>query len=223
MAALGLGLAGLDPAGALIATAALAAGARDRSVVAFGVLVLLGTAVFGTVLSLTLGARLAGVDWASLLPTGRGGAVLEIVVGVGLLAWAVVRLARRTARAPKPRRIRGGTAGLLGTGVLFVLSAALDPTYVALVVLAGRGEPVYAVAAAHLIWALVSQSPLLLLLLAVLRGGHERAVQRFGAWWQRARPVARRIVTGALVLVGGVLVLDGIWWFATGGFLLPEP
>ena len=37
VAAVGLGLAGLDPAGALIAVAALAAGARDRSVMAYGV------------------------------------------------------------------------------------------------------------------------------------------------------------------------------------------
>ena len=44
LAALGLGLAGIDPAGALIAIAALAAGARDRAVMAVGLVSILGTA-----------------------------------------------------------------------------------------------------------------------------------------------------------------------------------
>ena len=83
---LGLGLAGLDPAGALIAAAALTAGARDRAVLLYGVVVLVGTALLGTVLSLTLGARLASVDWSVLVPAGRVGAIIELGVGAGLLA-----------------------------------------------------------------------------------------------------------------------------------------
>ena len=223
VAALGLGLAGLDPAGALIAVAALSAGARDRAVALYGILVILGTAVFGSILSLSIGARLANVDWLALIPAGRAGAVLEIVLGAGLLAWAALRLTRTTVRAPKPRRVRAGAWGLVGTGLLFTLSAVLDPTFVALTVLAGRGADVAAVCVAQLLWALISQAPLVLLLVVMARGGHERAVGRFTSWWERARPVAKTLMTVALVLIGLVLVVDGVWWFVTGEFLLPAP
>ena len=183
VAVLGLGLAGLDPAGALIAAAALTAGARDRAVLLYGVVVLAGTALLGTTLSLTLGARLAGLDWSVLVPAGRVGAILEIAVGAGLLAWAVVRLRRTGARAPKPRRERTGGLGLAGVGALFALSAALDPTFVAVVVLAGRDPDIAEVVLAHVLWAVLSQAPLVLLLVAVARGKHQRAVTWFGTWW----------------------------------------
>jgi cytochrome c biogenesis protein CcdA len=220
---LGLGIAGLDPAGALIAAAALTAGARDRAVLLYGVVVLVGTALLGTVLSLTLGARLASVDWSVLVPAGRVGAILEIAVGAGLLAWAVIRLRRRGARTPRPRRERTGSLGLAGVGALFALSAALDPTFIAVVVLAGRDAVVAEVALAHALWAVVSQAPLVLLLVAVARGRHQRAVTWFASWWSRAQPVVRRVVTAALILTGVVLLFDGGWWFATGDYLLPEP
>ncbi|SDQ19480.1 hypothetical protein [Quadrisphaera sp. DSM 44207] len=221
--ALGLGVAGVDPAGALIAVAALAAGARDRVVLGYGAVVLVGTAVLGAVLSLTVGSTVAEVDWSVLVPSGRGGAVLELVVGALVLAWGMVRLVRRGARTPRPRRTATGAARLLGVGAVFALSAVLDPTFLALTVLAGRGQDVVAVVLAHLLWAVVSQAPLVLLLVAVARGGHQRAVERFRTWWARAQPGLRRVGTAALLLIGAVLVLDAAWWFATGGFLLPEP
>jgi hypothetical protein len=223
VAAVGLGLAGLDPAGALIAVAALAAGARDRSVLAYGVVAILGTVLVGTVLSLGIGTELAQVDWLALLPVGRLAAIIEIALGVGLLVWAVVRLTRRTVHAPKPRRVRAGTAGLISTGALFALSAVLDPTFVAVTVLAGRGPSPVAVVVAQLLWAVISQAPLVFLLVAIARGGHQAAVERFTRWWDRIKPALRWIVTIALLLIGITLVTDAIWWFATGDFLLPEP
>lgn len=223
LAALGLGLAGIDPAGALIAIAALAAGARDRAVMAFGLVSILGTALVGSVLSLVLGAELAGVDWLALLPVGQTGAIVELILGVGLLGWALVRLTRRSVSAPKPRRARAGTAGLMVTGGLFAVSAVLDPTFVAVTVLAGRGHSPVAVVLAQLLWVLVSQAPLVFLLVAIAVGGHQAAVDRFTRWWDRARPVLRTIITIALLLVGTTLVVDAAWWFTTGHFLLPEP
>jgi Trk-type K+ transport system membrane component len=51
LTALALGLAGLDPAGALVVAGALAAGAREGHVVLFGLVVLVGTVVLGTTLN----------------------------------------------------------------------------------------------------------------------------------------------------------------------------
>lgn len=111
VAALGLGVAGIDPAGALIAVSVLAAGARDRSVVGFAVMAVLGTALLGTVLSLTVGQQLSEVEWSSLLPPDRLAAVIELLVALGLLGWGLARLRRPGARPPKPAaRGRTGVA-----------------------------------------------------------------------------------------------------------------
>jgi hypothetical protein len=99
--------------------------------------------------------------------------------------------------------------------------AVLDPTFDALVVIAGRGEPFWSVAVAHSIWIVVSQAPLVLLLAAMAGGKHERFVARFGSFWERVRPAVGRLVTAAALLVGTFFVLDAGWWFATGEFLVP--
>lgn len=221
LAAATLGVAGLDPAGAAIAVGALAAGARERHVLLFSAVVLLGTAAWGTLLSLTLGRRLEGLAWSRLLPEDGLAALVELAVAVALLSWAVVRWRRPGARPPRPGRTgrTGGVGlGLLGAG--FALTAALDPTYVALVVLAGRDGSLPTAATAHVVWVLLSQLPLAVVAVAVLRGRHEGAV----AWFQRAlvrwRPLLTATGTAALVLAGGVLALDALWWFTTGGFLV---
>ena len=218
--ALGLGLAGLDPAGALLAAGALAAGARERDVAAHGLVALLGTVAFGTALSLTVAPRVAEIDWVALAST-PGAALVEGVLGLGLLAWGAARAWRPATRAPKPRSPRGtGPFALLALAVLSALMAVLDPTFVSLAVIAGRGEPVWSVVAAHAVWIIVSQAPLVALLVAMAGGGHGRFVAWFRSWWEKVRPAIGRLVTGAALLVGAFFLLDAGWFLATGEFLV---
>ena len=221
LVALGLGLAGLDPGGLLVAAGALAVGAHERYVAAYGLVTLLGTVAFGTALSLVVGPRVADIDWGALA-TSTGAGLLEIALGVGLVAWGIARARRPATQAPKPRSPRGrGPLALLALAVLFALSAVLDPTFVSLAVLAGRGEPFWTVVAAHSVWVIVSQAPLVLLLAAMAGGKHERFVAGFRSFWERVRPAVGRMVTAAALLVGAFFVVDGGWWLATGEFLLP--
>jgi hypothetical protein len=88
-------------------------------------------------------------------------------------------------------------------------------------VVAGRGEPFWSVLAAHSVWVIVSQAPLVLLLAAMADGKHERFVARFRTFWERVRPAVGYLVTGAALLVGAFFVLDAGYWFATGEFLVP--
>ena len=218
-----LGLAGVDPAGLVIALSALAAGARERAVIGFTLVVVMGTALLGTALTFTVGRQLRSFDWSSLQPPDRVGATVEIVLAISMLVWAAVRVRRPGTRPPRPARNSRSGAALLGVGAVFALSAPLDPTFVGLVVLAGRGEPATGVVSAHLVWIVVSQSPLVALVAAVALRRHGRAV----AWLQdllpRARPILSKIGTGTLALVGGLLTVDALWWFVTGRFLLPDP
>ena len=160
LTAFALGLAGLDPAGALLVAGALAAGAREGHVALFGLVVLVGTVVLGTTLSLTVGPRIAEIDWSVFAPGDRTVAFVETLLGVGLVCWGVVRARRPTAHAPKPRSARGtGPSALVGAGILFALSAVFDPTFVALTVIAGRDGTFWSAGIAQSVWVLVSQAP----------------------------------------------------------------
>ena len=197
--AFALGLASLDVTGALAAVGALGAGARTR---------------------------IAGLDWEMLLPhdptEDRVAASLNVVVGLGLLAWGTVRTRRPATRPPKPGVPRGlGLISLAGTGMLFALAALFDPTFVSLVVIAGRAELFWPVVAAHSTWTLVSHTPLVFVLALVASGDHERVVSWFQSWWARARPVIVHLVTSVVLLVGTFLLLDAAWWYVMGEFLIP--
>lgn len=221
-AALAIGVAGLDPTAALVAVAALLAGAGSRALNAFAATVLVGAPLFGTALALTVAARLPDVTWSGLVPRGHLGAVLGLALGVVLLVTGIVRLVRRNPPRPTSTRTRQvGTLAMVGAGAAYVGSLLIDPTFLAVTVLAGRSRDPVAVIAMQVIWVVLSQLPLIALLVAVRRFGQQRAVDRFQAGWTRIRPTISRVVSFALLAVGLLLVLDAGWWLATGHVLLP--
>jgi hypothetical protein len=227
LTAFALGLASLDVTGALVATGALGAGARVRALMAFGCFCILGTVAFGTALSLIVGPRISGIDWGMLLPhdptEDRVAAFVEVVLGVGLLIWGIVRARRPGSRAPKPGAPRGlGLISLAGAGTLFALAAIVDPPFVSLVVIAGRADLFWSVLAAHSTWTLVSHAPLILVLVFALSGESERIVSWVRTWWTRISPWMVRLVTGALLLAGTLLLLDALWYYFTGDLFLPS-
>jgi hypothetical protein len=227
LTAIALGLASLDVTGALAAVGALAAGARKRAILAFGGFTVLGTVAFGTALSLIVGPRISGFDWGNLLPHDPTedlvAALVEVVLGVVLLAWGIVRAVRPGARPPKPTAPRGlGVISLAGAGVLFALAAIADPTFVSLVVIAGRADRFWSVAAAHSTWTFVSHVPLVLVLAFALGGESERVVTTVRTWWAKIGPWMVRLVTIFVFLVALLLLLDAIWYFITGDLFLPS-
>jgi hypothetical protein len=226
LTAFALGLASLDVTGSLLAAGALGAGARTRALLAFGCFSILGTVVFGTALSLIVGPRIAGIDWGMLLPhdptEDRVSAALQIVLGVGLLIWGIARILRPGTHPPKPSAPRAlGLLSLAGAGMLFALAAIADPTFVSLVVIAGRAEIFWLVLAAHSTWTLVSHVPLILVLAFALSVDHERVVVRVQTLFARISPWMVRLITGVVLLVGLLLLLDAFWFYVTGDLFIP--
>jgi hypothetical protein len=226
LTAFALGLPSLDITAALLAVGALGAGARVRALMAFGCLCILGTIAFGTALSLIVGPRIAGIDWGKILPHSptedRVAAFVDIVLGVGLLIFGIVRTLRPGTHPPKPGVPRGlGLLSLAGAGVLFALAAIADPAFVSLVVIAGRADLFWLVLAAHLTWTLVSHIPLILVLAMALSVNHERVVVRVQALFARISPWMVRLITGAVFLVGSLLLLDAFWFYVTGDLFIP--
>ncbi len=227
LTAFGLGLASLDFTGTLLALGALGAGARNRALLAFGCVSILGTAVFGTTLSLVVGTRIADIPWSAFLPhdpaEDRIAAIVEILLGVGLIGWGLLRILRPATNPPKPTAPRTvGILSLAALGILFALAAILDPTFVSLVVIAGRYDTFWSVVAAHATWVFVSHAPLILLLVFALVSDRARVVARFQGWWTMIRPYTVRFVTVAAILIGVAFLLDAAWFFATGDLLLPK-
>jgi hypothetical protein len=226
LTAFALGLPSLDITAALLAVGALGAGARIRALMAFGCLCILGTIAFGTALSLIVGPRISGIDWGKILPHSptedRVAAFVDIVLGMGLLIWGIVRILRPGTHPPKPGAPRAlGLLSLAGAGVLFALAAIADPAFVSLVLIAGRAEIFWLVLAAHLTWTLVSHIPLILVLAMALSVGHQRVVVRIQALFARISPWMVRLITGAVLLVGSLLLLDAFWFYVTGDLFIP--
>jgi hypothetical protein len=226
LTAFALGLASLDFTGTLLAVGALGAGARNRALLAFGFVSILGTLAFGTTLSLLIGPRIAGIDWAALLPhdptEDRIAAFIEVLLGFGLIGWGTLRALRPSTTPPKPTAPRGlGLLSLAAIGVPFALAAIFDPTFVSLVVIAGRSERLPSILAAHSTWAFVSHAPLILLLVFALASDHARVVARFQTWWAKLRPFIVRFVTVAALFVGAAFMLDATWYYVTGESFLP--
>jgi hypothetical protein len=226
LTAFALGLASLDVTGALLAAGALGAGARTRALLAFGCFSILGTVVFGTALSLIVGPRIAGIDWGMLLPhdptKDRVAAFVDIVLGVGLLIWGIVRILRPETHPPKPSAPRAiGLLSLAGAGMLFALAAIADPTVVSLVVIARRAERFWSVLAAHSTWTLVSHVPLILVLALALSVNHERVVVWVQSLFASISPWMVRLITGVVLLVGFLFLLDALWYYATGELFIP--
>lgn len=221
VATIGLGIAGLDPVGALIAIGALGRGARERHVMAYGVLMIVVTVALGIVLSMVVGTRIASIDWSFLNAEDRFWAVGEAIVGLLLLAWGTRRILRPPATDTGTGSRRGTSlVTLSGLGLLYGLGAILDPTFVALVVLAGRHGSLLDAGIAHLLWILISQMPLVIVLVTIVSGRHRTIIERLQSWWERARPVTSGIITAAVLLAGGLLLVDAGWWFVTGAFLI---
>jgi hypothetical protein len=226
LTAFALGLASLDITGTLLAVGALGAGARVRALIAFGCFCILGTIAFGTALSLVVGPRISGIDRGMLLPHNptedRVAAFVDIVLGMGLLIWGIVRILRPGTHPPKPSAPRAlGLLSLAGAGMLFALAAIADPTFVSLVVIAGRAEIFWLVLAAHSTWTLVSHVPLILVLAFALSVDHERVVVRVQTLFARISPWMVRLITGVVLLVGFLLLLDAFWFYVTGDLFIP--
>ena len=226
LTAFALGLPSLDITAALLAAGALGAGARVRALLAFGCFCILGTIAFGTALSLVVGPRISGIDWGMLLPHNptedRVAAFVDIVLGMGLLIWGIVRILRPGTHPPKPSAPRAlGLLSLAGAGMLFALAAIADPTFVSLVVIAGRAEIFWLVLAAHSTWTLVNHVPLILVLAFVLSVDHERVVVRVQTLFARISPWMVRLITGVVLLVGFLLLLDAFWFYVTGDLFIP--
>ncbi|GAB2626688.1 hypothetical protein GCM10009696_35660 [Kocuria himachalensis] len=218
-AAAATGLGGFDPGPALIGAAALGSGIPHRQVLGFGALLISGTAVCGIAMTALVGSRLSRVDWHALLRDGATAAWIEVAVGTGLLVYATHRLVRRHHRARTSTRRPPNATGLYLTALGFVAIVVFDVPFEIFVTAAGD-QPHWLVGAGWTLWALISQLPLTLLLLAIMAKRHTAMVRIVTAAQKRLGPLAHLLLGTALGLVGLFLTVDAVRFLAIGRFII---
>ena len=217
---LGLGLAGIDPLGALLVAAALSVGVKKRAVIGFGVMVLVGTVVLGVMLSILFGAGvMAIVDALKQLPDMVWVAV-DIAVIVLLWSWAAKRVCSEKKFEKSDRTKKWLRHSIFMVGALFVLSMLADPSYLALIAAAGHQQHIGLAALAHSLWIIISQLPLFVLLAAVVFNKHEPVISKMKDVQERHSQKISWFVTGVIVMAGVIFAIDlgsflmsGEWMF----------
>jgi len=215
----GLGIAGLDPFGALIVVPALAAGARRRIILLFFAVAWFTTVLTGLVLGESVQHVAAWMRDAIAVP-GPVRLVVELVAAAALGTWAVRRWVRRNEpRAPSRRPLLAGPVAMSLAGTFWGVSALSDPTFYGLAAVASNTPSLVTAAAVFTGWFLISQAPLCLVVLALAAGKDSRPVKRAIALARRTARPAGHVMTillalAALLLVAnaGTYLINGLFW-----------
>lgn len=219
--ALGLGIAGFDPSGALIAMALLAAGATRRAVFLFCLTYLVALVALLTLASSILSTKLPGTNWRALdtHPGTKAGA--ELTIGIALLVFAAWRLTHRGDGKPRQaRKLPVSSWATVGMGALLALGVVGDPALLAFAVVAGTANTLAAIVVAQTIAVLASKFLVVVVMAGILSGRERAFVDRLTRWWELAAPAMGRVVTIVLIAMAVALMVNAIWWFRTDTFLL---
>lgn len=219
-AAAGLGIAGVDPFGALIAIGAMTSGASRKTVVIYGLITLIGTALLGIALSLFVGAQLENIG-GILDQDDEVWLAVESALGAVLIVWGFSRFFNPRPDNPRGQEAKGTSlAALIATTPFLFLSSLVDPTFLGITVIASQDASLLGVILAHVVWNLFAQSPLVALLVASFFHLDDELADWFQRWTDRLGPALAKVGTALLFIIGGFLLFDVFWWFYTGSFLV---
>lgn len=214
---LGLGLAGLDPVGALMVVPALAAGARRRIVMLF-----FGTAAFFTIATgLVLGESVQYLTiWLeSLTIPGTARLVAQVIVAAVLGWWAVHRWShRKDSRPEKKRSVLARPVAMSLAGTFWGFSAVTDPSFLALAAIDSRIENMLVSVAVFAGWFVVSQAPLCAVVLTLAAGRDSKPVRYSLTLAQRLAAPTAVILTLLLVASSVLLFLNAVTYLSGGAF-----
>lgn len=212
----GLGVAGLDPFGALMVVPALAAGAKRRIVMWF-----FGMAALCTVLTgLVVGESVQHVSaWlARLAVPAPVRLIAQAAAAAALGAWAAVRWARRGAPKREKASVLVGPVAMALAGALWGVSAVTDPSFLALVAVDAGVESLPVSTAVFAGWFVISQAPLCLVVLALVTGKDTRPVRGAVALARRLEAPAGSAVTLLLAAGAVLLALNALSYPVAGRF-----
>lgn len=136
-----------------------------------------------------------------------------------LLAWALKRIIK-SPKTNKPREEKSSLLkwfkyGLFVVGILFVISAPTDPSYLTLIAIAGHNGYAGTIVTAHAIWILVSQVPLFIFVGAVLLNKHQGLMGWFRGIQRKYSQQLSLLLTIVITVARLVLLADVITFLVT--------
>lgn len=218
---LSLGIAGIDPVGMMLLIAAMTKGFTKRQSITYALLVFLGTAATGTLLSAVFGARLTSLISRLLsnfiaLPDAVW-VLIYVLVILLLVTWAVKRVLHKE-KADTEKAKKGVGKGVYGMAAFMVFTAIVDPSFLAVLALSSRHCFLLAFFYNSL-WVLLSQLPLALLTVAVLFNQHQSFIEKYNYFYDRYQAKISLAITSFIFLVAAGFLLDLVSYLSTGIWL----
>lgn len=222
LTAVGLGIAGIDPLGALLLMTAIAAKLSRSKLIFFNITVLLSAVIAGTIVSLVGAGFIASIKDVLPVSTSRVWVIVNLIVAAAILIWIVRRkLTKNRPKTQKPRnKLSGSNYTIAATGLLFGAGSVLDPTFLANISLAAQSESLVTIVAMHTIWILVSQIMLFGLFAAYLQGRHESVIGYTRRQYGKHKSLLQNILYLTAIAVCILLVSDSVSYLASGKYLI---
>ena len=212
----GLGIAGLDPIGALMVVPALAARAKRRVVMLFFGMAALVTVATGLVLGESVQYVTAWIENLSVPVVAR--MAVQVVLAVALGWWAVYRWVRRKDPKSEKKSLLTGPTAMSLAGAFWGISAVTDPSFLALAVIDSRISSLLASVLVFTGWFLVSQAPLCVVVLALAAGRNSLPVRRALALAQRLAGPTKILMTLLIALAAACFAASTVIYLLTGAF-----
>lgn len=218
-AGVGFGIAGMGPLGALFVIPLVMNGVRSRVIVAFAAMSIVSAVGAGVM----LGESVEHLwPWIVHLLTISDSARLTLhVAGVAVLGIAFVHLLRHRNDPKKERRhptILTGTAGMALMGTIWGLISLTDPTFYGLAAVM-RSAGFFTTAFAFTLWIVISQSPLFIVVIAMIIGRDSAAMRHAISFANRLDRFSIYAVLGAIAIIGAYLAGSAAGYLATGMFM----
>lgn len=213
--AISLGIAGIDPLGAILLFSAISAGAERIKVISLVVSVLVTSVVAGVVITVASDQLVESTSLESPSEPGAIWAYLEISVAIILGYWLIQR-SKINRDFKKEKKNNDNSVGTIFTyivaGAVFSVTAVIDPTFIATAVVVADNNDVFISIIAFTIWTLISQFMMFALFVAYLSSTEQRLINATMLLWQKHKSLFQRAlyVAGALVVL--LLLADAIYY-----------
>lgn len=222
LAALGLGIAGIDPLGAVLLMTAIAANFTRSRIILFSFTVFVSAVIAGTILSVVGAGFIASLKDVFPSATSSAWLIVNLIIASIILVWIIRRkLADNKPKKEKaPKKLSNSYYAVAATGILFGAGSVLDPTFMASISLAAQTDNLVTILVMHTVWIITSQIMLFVLFVAYLNGKHVKVIAYSRLQYAKHKSLLQNILYFAAIAVFVLLVADTISYAATGKYLI---
>lgn len=213
--AFGLGLAGIDPFGAILLLSAIAAGIGSFKIKMFTITVFFSTIITGVLLSLIGAGIIDQIKSGVPNETSIVWVFVNITIALVISIWLVRKSRRKPTLEAKNQKktLKGSNSTVFLVAILFGIGAVFDPTFLANISFAAQTSDVTTMIAMHTIWTVITQIMLFVLFIAFMLGKHEKLITISKQFLKKHQTSLNTTVFTAGILSVLFLIADSLSYF----------